>query len=390
MKFSTNMMATMRPPIPQVRGWLADLPDGGPQVIDLSQAAPTTAPHPDLQSAFARFATEPDSHLYGPVLGRGDLREAVARVWAQDYGAPALRMEHVAITAGCNQAFCAALAALAGPSDEVILAAPFYFNHQMRMEYCGIVARYIPLGPDMVPDPQAAIDLISPRTKAIVLVSPNNPTGAEYPPEVLDGFFDLAAAHGIALILDETYRNFRRRTAPAHGLFSRPNWEDVLIHLYSFSKDYRMTGHRVGALIAGKAVLEQVEKYLDTETICVNQLGQKAAVFALDNLQGDVMVQRAEMNARREAMDRVVTGWPGWRLLASGAYFAFVAHPFEETSTDIAKRMLAEVGILALPGEIFAPAGHPQANITLRIAFANVPVETIVEVDARMSRFTSL
>ncbi|MBN8211258.1 aminotransferase class I/II-fold pyridoxal phosphate-dependent enzyme, partial [Bacillus sp. NTK071] len=85
------------------------------------------------------------------------------------------------------------------------------------------------------------------RTKAITLVSPNNPGGVEYPPELLAAFADLARRHGIALIVDETYRDFHTQDGPPHGLFADPDWDDTFIHLYSFSKAYRLTGHRVGA-----------------------------------------------------------------------------------------------------------------------------------------------
>src|SRR5690606_16016064 len=100
------------------------------------------------------------------------------------------------------------------------------------------------------------------RTRAIVLVSPNNPGGAEYPAETLRAFRDLARRRGIALILDETYRDFDSRTGPAHDLFADPDWDEVLVQLYSFSKAYRLTGHRVGAMAASPRLLAEAEKFL--------------------------------------------------------------------------------------------------------------------------------
>ncbi len=135
----------------------------------------------------------------------------------------------------------------------MILPTPWYFNHKMWLDMAGVTAVPLPHRPR--PDPRGRPGgraLITPRTRAIVLVSPNNPGGAEYPAETLRAFLDLARAHGLALIVDETYRDFDSRTGRPHDLFADPDWADTLIHLYSFSKAYRLTGHRVGAIVAGR------------------------------------------------------------------------------------------------------------------------------------------
>ena len=118
------------------------------------------------------------------------------------------------VTAGCNQAFCLVAQALTEPGDEVIEVLPYYFNHDMWLRMNGVVPRYLDPGPDLVPTPEAAEALITPRTRAIVLVTPGNPSGVTLPPDVLAGFYEVAKRHDIALILDETYRSFRD-TAPA-------------------------------------------------------------------------------------------------------------------------------------------------------------------------------
>jgi len=132
----------------------------------------------------------------------------------------------------------------------------------------------------MMPNPAKAAALITPRTRAIVLVTPNNPTGAEYPDGLINAFFDLARANGLKLIVDETYRDFHADTGAPHTLFQRDDWQDTLVHLYSFSKAYRLTGHRMGALIAAPALLAEVEKFLDTVAICPGQIGQKFCTAA--------------------------------------------------------------------------------------------------------------
>ncbi|MEJ2036692.1 MAG: aminotransferase class I/II-fold pyridoxal phosphate-dependent enzyme, partial [Maritimibacter sp.] len=222
------------------------------------------------------------------------------------------------------------------------------------------------------------------KTRAIVLVTPNNPGGVEYPAELLAGFYDLAKAHGIALIVDETYRDFDSRPSPAHDLFSKADWGENFIHLYSFSKAYRLTGHRVGALIAGTERLSQVEKFLDTVTICPNQLGQRAALWGIENLRDWLAGERAEILSRRAAIEAGFETLDGWRVLGAGAYFAYVEHPYAEEAEALCKRMVGEIGVLALPGSMFMPADDPAGTRQIRIAFANIDVDEISELFQRL------
>ncbi|TMV78206.1 aminotransferase, partial [Thioclava sp. BHET1] len=227
-------------------------------------------------------------------------------------------------------------------------------------------------GDSLIPDPEKAAALITPRTRAIALVSPNNPSGAEYPAGTIRAFFDLCRARGIALILDETYRDFDSRTGAPHDLFTDPDWHDTLIHLYSFSKTYRLTGHRVGAAVASAERLREVEKFLDTVAICPNQLGQIAALWGMRNLGQWVQGERAEILDRRAAMIEGFPSLPGWRLLGCGAYFAYAEHPYALPSDQLAPRLVREAGILMLPGTMFQPEGAEAGKRQMRIAFANI------------------
>ena len=181
----------------------------------------------------------------------------------------------MAITAGCNQAFCLAMAALARPGDQVVLPLPYYFNHRMWLDATGIEALHPAFRPDAggVPDVEEVARLITDRTRAIVLVTPNNPTGAIYPAETLRAFYDLAKRRGIALVLDETYIDFLPTDDRPHDLFEDPDWASTVVHLYSFSKVFAITGHRVGALTAGPALMAQIEKAMDCVAICAPRIG---------------------------------------------------------------------------------------------------------------------
>ena len=276
---------------------------------------------------------------------------------------------------------------LAGAGDEVILPTPWYFNHKMWLDMQGVAAVPLPAGPGLIPEAEAAARLITPRTRALVLVSPNNPGGVEYPAETLAAFRDLARAHNLALIVDETYRDFDARTGRPHDLFADPDWDDTLIQLYSFSKAYRLTGHRVGAIIASPARLAEVEKFLDTVAICPSQLGQIGALWGMRNLAQWVAGERAEILARRAAMTTGFAALPDWKLLGCGAYFAYVEHPFAMPSPDLAKRLVHEASLLMLPGTMFQPASHPEGARQLRIAFANIDAGGIAEMFRRLAAF---
>ena len=378
--------ATFRPPVMEARRWLegVSFPPDRP-LINVSQAAPVDPPPEGLRRAIAEASLEQaQAHLYGPVLGNGDLREAVAAEWTRAYGGT-VAPENVAITQGCNQAFCAAIATLAGSGDEVIIPVPWYFNHKMWLDMQGVTAVPLACGQGMVPDAEAAAALISDRTRAIVLVSPNNPSGAEYPAETLRAFFDLARDRGIALVVDETYRDFDSRDGAPHDLFADPDWGDTLIQLYSFSKAYRLTGHRVGALIASAARLVEVEKFLDTVAICPSQLGQIGAVWGMRNLGDWLAGERAEILRRRAAMTDAMARLKGWRLKGCGAYFAWVAHPFALSSAELAPRLVGEAGVLLLPGTMFMPAGDSAGPRHVRIAFANADAAGIGALADRLA-----
>lgn len=362
---------TASPPIPEAQGWLARYDGAQGRPINLSQAVPGTPPHPDLQAWLAEAAADPASAGYGPITGDLALREAYAAEVARVYGG-VVTPANIAITAGCNQAFVVTMMALAQAGDAVILPSPWYFNHSMTLDMLGIATRTLPCRAErgFVPEVAEAEALIDARTRAIVLVSPNNPTGAIYPPATIAAFHALCERRGLWLVLDETYRDFLPPTAPRpHDLMPQAPWGN-LIQLYSFSKAYCIPGYRLGAITAGEAVIGEIAKILDCVQICAARVGQRAVARAIPALGAWRAENRDDILARADALKAALAGANGWTIDSIGAYFAYVRHPFAGVGArEAAERLASEQGVLCLPSSFFAN----EAGAHLRVAFGNVP-----------------
>ena len=388
--------AVASPPIPEAAGWLegAALPPDKPP-LDLAQAVPNYDPAPELLDYLGRAASDPASAFYTDILGLPALREGLASSLTREYRA-AITSAEVAITTGCNHAFCMATAAVAGAGDEIILPEPFYFNHDMWFTMQGI--RKVPLAcraeaEGMLPDPDEAERLVTPRSRAIVLISPNNPTGTILSNERLLAFYRLAERRGLALIIDETYKDFRPNeeggdAGPPHALFREEGWRDVLVQLYSFSKAYSLTGYRVGSLVAGRQVMAAVSKIADTITICPPHIGQLAALYGLEHLHDWREEKRARVLSLITSLDSAFRDHaPPYQLVSRGAFFAYLRHPFPgRSSIEVAKALARNQGLLVLPGEFF---GESQGDY-LRVAFANASAGELEELARRLAANTPI
>ena len=386
MRYPTNPAweAVAAPAIAETRAWIAGrrFPTDKP-LIDVAQAVPGYPPPKPLTDHLARLVADPGSHRYTEIEGLPALRSALAEHMSGFYGA-SIGSENVAITAGCNQAYCLAMQVLCAAGDEVLLPQPAYFNHQMWLDGLGARAVHLPFRPDRkgVPDPEDARRLIGRKTRAIVLVTPNNPTGAVYPASVIRAFYDLARERGVALVLDETYKDFLPSDGAPHDLFGDPGWADTVVHLYSFSKVYCLTGWRVGSVIAHPDLIGRIAKAMDCVAICAPRLGQEAALFGLGNLGGFVAGNTKMMRSRAAAVAEAFRiNDPGYELVSVGAYFAYVRHPFGATpGREVAKRLADEQNLLCVPGAMFGP----DQESYLRLAFANVATELMPEMVRRL------
>ena len=380
-----SVAAVSSPPIPEARGW-AERYDGrlGP-AIDLTQAVPGYPAHPDLVHRLSEAAAEAPNFGYGHITGDLALRQAYADDVSGLYGGE-VGPDDVAITAGANMASFTVTMLLCRAGDAVMLPVPWYFNHQMNAGLLGVTVVPLPCRAEhaFVPDPVEAERLLDDRVKAIWLVTPNNPTGAVYPAETIAAFAGLCRRRGIALVLDETYRDFRPLDLERpHGLFVA-DWRGSVIQLHSFSKSYCVPGFRAGAVIADRALMPELTKILDCLQICAPRVGQGGLAWAIGALADWRAGNRRLMSRRAAACRSAFAGSEGWSIDAMGAYFAYLRHPFEDRSSwQVAEALAAERGVVTLPGEAFGPGQERY----LRLAFANVDEERIGEVARRMSDF---
>ena len=289
--------------------------------------------------------------------------------------ARAIGPENVAITAGCNQAFFVAILALAKAGDAVMLPTPWYFNHKMALDMLGIEAVPLPCRAEngFVPDVEDARRLLTDRVRAIVLVTPNNPTGAVYPPATIAAFKALCAERGIALVLDETYRDFiAGGRAAARLLRGAGLGEDGRSSSTASRRPIAFPAIAPARSSRTRALLAEIAKILDTLQICAPRVPQLVLPWAIAALADWRAENRAEIARRAAAFEQAIAELDGWSIGSIGAYFAYVAHPFAgESDAEVCAWLAAERGVLCLPGSYFGPAQEG----FLRVAFANVDVE---------------
>lgn len=384
LRLSARVAATDAPPIPAARAWAARYSGAAGPMIDLTQAVPGYPPHPELLERLGRAAADRACAGYGAIDGDMPLREALAEELAGFYGA-SFSPADIAITAGCNLAFTMTMTVLAGSGDAVLLPTPWYFNHRMALELLGINAVPFETRAEdgFVPDPERLAAALTPNIRAVVLVSPNNPTGAIYPPAVIARIAEICRARGIWLVLDETYRDFLPEGGmPPHELFQDPDWRDGVVQLYSFAKSYCIPGHRVGAVVGGGAFRTELAKVLDTMQICPARPAQAVLAWAIPALREWRAGNRAIMAGRARAFRTAMAQAPDWKIDALGTYFAYLRLP--EGAPDAlatAETLAATRGLLVLPGPFFGPGQQRH----LRLAFANAEESSLAALPERLA-----
>ena len=387
-KLNPLLTAIEDPPIDEVQQWIRGraFPEDKP-LIDLSQALPSYPPAAELRNHMAELVVDPTMSGYTEIGGIPELKEAYAGEVSQFYQTR-VSSEEVFITAGCNQAFFLSMLTLGKAGDEIILPAPYYFNHRMTLEMLGMTPVLLPCRPKtgMLPEVDIAEMLITPQTRGIVLVTPNNPSGTVYPSGLIEDFYRLAQAKGLYLILDETYRDFLN---PEQGLphhLLNLSWQENLVQLYSFSKSFALAGYRIGAITASSEFLKELVKVMDCAAICAPKLAQRSALYALMHLHDWREEKKQLMNLRAESFRQYFqeNNRSRFRLSTLGPCFAYIRHSeVGKTAYEVAKKLALNENLLLLPGSMFGP----DQDSFLRIAFANVEIERFPEMMTRFENF---
>jgi aspartate/methionine/tyrosine aminotransferase len=219
-------------------------------------------------------------------------------------------------------------------------------------------------------------------------------TGAIYSPLLITSFAKLARLHNLALIVDETYRDFVQSGIP-HNLFtpSEENssfcWRNTVIHLFSFSKSYCIPGHRLGAIVASPTLLVSLKKVLDTLQICAPRPIQLALQSTLPSLRPFIRVAASAV-AHRHTLFRDFLP-PRWKIGAQGGYFAYVKHPFDGIpAKEVCYRLAKDLGVVSLPGEFFRGDDEVgEDNCWIRFSVANVDDEKVKNVCERLKESES-
>jgi aspartate/methionine/tyrosine aminotransferase len=374
------MQAVQQPIIPVV----GELIRRHPGTISLGQGVVHYGPPREATQRIARFLDDPQNHKYKSVEGIPELVAALAAKLAAENGIAIDRKSRVVVTAGGNMAFFNALLAIADPGDEIILLTPYYFNHEMAVGMLNCRAVLVPLDANYQIDLHALRRAITQRTRAIVTISPNNPTGAVYPREALRAVNELCRQQGIYHINDEAYEYFVYDGARHFSPGSLPGAAEHTISLYSFSKAYGFASWRVGYMVLPEPLSVAVQKAQDTILICPPVISQHAAAGALSagpdyrqrNIERVAHVRRMVLE-ELAAVESFCTIPP-----ALGAFYFLLRVDTRLEPMAIVERLIREFGVAVIPGTTF---GMDQ-GCYLRVAYGALDADTIAEGTGRLVR----
>ncbi|MFN2257791.1 MAG: aminotransferase [Desulfuromonadaceae bacterium] len=380
-----RMQQVGSPPITEVKRWVAGrtFSDHRP-LVDMCQAVPDYPPAPGMRQYLQKLVARPEVAMYSPDEGLKEVRAEVASWYARRYcGAPSA--ENICLSIGASQAFWLAMLLVAEAGDEVIVQVPAYFDHPMALDTLGIKPVFVPATADGGSDIDAIALHVTSRTRALVVVTPSNPTGRVLSVAEVEELYQCASAHNVALVLDETYNAFLPPDQEPHHLFSKPDWGKNFIHLASFGKTFAITGYRAGALIAGEELIRQALKIQDSMVVCQPRITQGALAWGCRNLDSWVAYNAERMRERHDTFRALFEGVQHpFELCASGAFFAWVRHPWTGLDSWQVARLLADqAGLICLPGDAFGPGQQRY----LRLAFGNLNCE---DMPAAVKRFSTI
>ena len=372
-------MQRVQPPIiPRIHALIADHPG----TISLGQGVVGYPPPSGVREALDRFLADPANHKYASVYGIPALRERIAAKLAQENGI-AVGENELMVSAGGNMAFVNALLAIGDEGDEVVLMSPYYFNHEMAVTMAGCRPVLVATDANFQLDLDAVADAITEETRAVVTISPNNPSGAVYPEEDLRALNRLCAERGVYHIHDEAYEYFLYDGAEHFSPGSLPDAGEHTLSLFSLSKAYGFASWRVGYLRLPAHLSDAAAKIQDTIAICPPIVSQFAACAALDAGADYCRGYLAGIAARRSAVLQALGDLaPLVEVPATrGAFYVLARVATDADSVEVASRLIREHRVAAVPGAAFGLTD----GCYLRIAYAAPDDATLAEALERLA-----
>ena len=351
MRLPLRMQSVQMPIIPVI----ADLIKQHPDTISLGQGVVSYGPPPEAIESIQTFLSDLENHKYKPVQGLPMLVEALETKLQLENAIAVQPAKRVVVTAGGNMAFMNAVLAITDPGDEMILQVPYYFNHEMAITMADCRPVLVATDDNYQAQPEAIRDALTPRTRAVVTISPNNPTGAVYPEAALRAINELCRERGIYHIHDEAYEYFTYGSTPHFSPGSLPGADAHTISLFSFSKAYGFASWRVGYMVLPAPLFESVRKIQDTILICAPVISQFAALGALrtgagycQSKIGDLAEVRSAALSELQALGSLCVVPP-----TEGAFYFLLRLRTDQSSMEIASRLVREHGVAVIPGTAF-------------------------------------
>jgi aspartate/methionine/tyrosine aminotransferase len=377
MQQAQRMRAVQSPIIPVV----GELIRQNPGTISLGQGVVFYEPPPQVFTAIQELQRQPDWHKYQPVYGLPALIEQITNKLRAENGIEVGLGNRIVVTAGGNMAFMNAVLALCDPGDEVILPAPYYFNHEMAITMANCTPVLVPTDENYQLQPNLIAAAITPKTRAIVTVSPNNPTGAVYPEASLRAINELCRTKGIYHISDEAYEYFTYGNARHFSPGSIADSQSYTLSLYSLSKGYGFASWRIGWMVIPDQLFEAINKVQDTILICPPVVSQFAAVGAMQvgrAYSAERLPQLAEV--RLSVMQELAQLESHCSVPpADGAFYFYLKLNASLHPLALVERLIREYRVAAIPGDAFGRAG-----CYLRISYGALQSETVKEGVGRL------
>lgn len=377
MNQARRLAAVQTPVIPTVARWIAATPG----TISLGQGVVSYPPPPEASEAARAFGADPLSHRYGPVEGLADLRDALEEKLASENGIRVKPDSRLVVTAGSNMGFVNAALAILNDGDEVILPAPYYFNHEMAVGMIGGRAVMVPTTATHQLDLDAIRHAITSRTRAVVTCSPNNPTGAVYPEADLRALNSLCAARGMFHIHDEAYESFTYGDARHFSPGSIPGAGAHTVSLHSFSKGFGMASWRVGYMTLPAQLWDAVNKIQDTILVCPPAISQQAAIAALRAGASYPRRGLPQLDAMRRTIAHALTSadLPIDVPMPDGAFYFFIRVRANLDPLALVEQLIREHRVAVMPGSAFGGSG-----CTLRVSYGALDAQSVSEGVGRL------